>query len=353
LASGTDRPLTVVAIYYLGVKSFGRSAGTGGSISTSAAAYRSGERIRDERTDRVYDHSNRRDIEYKEVLLPSHFAGAGSQLDWARNRSQLWNAVERSEPRANARVAREYVLALPHELNATQRTVLARTFAQEIADRYHNAVDLAVHQPRTDPRNFHAHLLATTREITAAGLGPKTIAELNGSRRFELGLPRAMEEHSQIRERWATMTNEALREAGLEVRVSHIPDSQAILRPDAQVWLPRVAWEIERRGGHSALGDRAREDFVQRREQGLEQNARPTTPNTRANAPSGVRPSAEEIRVQSIENWRAYRAGLNSGATPELSSARTVAPGVWPRASDVERQIGSLRRELGRDDLEL
>ena len=34
------------------------------------AAYRAGERIRDERTGRVYDHTHRRDIEYKEILLP-------------------------------------------------------------------------------------------------------------------------------------------------------------------------------------------------------------------------------------------------------------------------------------------
>ncbi len=321
-----------MAIYYLGVKSFGRSAGTGGSISTSAAAYRSGERIRDERTDRIYDHSHRRDIEHKEILLPSHFDAADSRLDWARNRSQLWNTVERSEPRANARVAREYVLALPHELNPAQRTILARDFAQEIADRYHNAVDLAVHQPRTDPRNFHAHLLATTREVTAAGLGPKTTAELNGSQRFELGLPRAMQEHAQIRERWAAVTNEALRDAGLEVRVSHIPDSQTILRPDAQAWLPRVAWEIERRGGHSPLGDRAREEFAQRREA----------------AASDVRKSPEEIRRQAIEEWRAIR-----GASREASSARAAVSTVSLPTSDVDRQIGSLRRELGRDDFGL
>src|SRR5580658_4890360 len=169
-----------MAIYYLGVKSFGRSAGTGGSVSTSAAAYRAGEWIRDERTGRIYDHSQRRDVDYSAILLPSSLSGAGSPPEWATNRSQLWNAVERSETRANARVAREYVLALPHELNAERRIVLARTFAREISDRYHNAVDLAVHQPRSDPRNFHAHLLSTTREVTATGLGPKTIAELTG-----------------------------------------------------------------------------------------------------------------------------------------------------------------------------
>jgi hypothetical protein len=335
MVPGSDPSLTGVAIYYLGVKSFGRSAGNGGSISTSAAAYRSGERIRDERTDRVYDHSHRRDIEYKEVLLPSHLDGAGSQLDWARNRSQLWNAVERSEPRANARVAREYVLALPHELNSAQRTALARTFAQEISDRYRNAVDLAVHQPRTDPRNYHAHLLATTREVSAAGLGPKTIAELNGSQRFELGLPRAMQEHAQIRQRWAVMTNEALRDAGLEIRVSAIPDSEKILRPDAQPWLPRVAWEMERRGEHSVLGERAREQFAQRRDTAL----------------ADVRKTPEEIRRQAIEEWRAIRSELTRGVSGERYSAPAAAPAS--QTSDLDRQIGSLRRELGRDDFGL
>jgi hypothetical protein len=308
-----------MAIYYLGVKSFGRSAGTGGSVSTSAAAYRAGERIRDERTGRIYDHSQRRDIEHKEILLPSHF-DASAQPDWARDRSQLWNAVERSEPRPNARVAREYVLALPHELNAAQRTILARSFAQEISDRYRNAVDLAVHQPRTDPRNFHAHLLATTREVTPQGLGPKTIAELNGSQRFELGLPRAAQEHAQIRHRWAVMTNEALREAGLEVRVSHIPDQEAALGPQARPWLPRVAWEIERRGGHSVLGDRVREQFAQ----------------GQAATQAQVRKSPEEIRTQAVRDWRAMRATRDPS-----------------HGTDTERQVDSLRRELGRDDFGL
>lgn len=342
-----------MAIYYLGVKSFGRSAGSGGSVSTSAAAYRAGERIRDERTGRIYDHSERRDIEYTEILLPSHLSDAGAKLDWARNRSQLWNAVERSEPRPNARVAREYVLALPHELNAEQRTGLARRFAQEVSDRYHNAVDLAVHQPRTDPRNFHAHLLTTTRELSTFGLGPKTIAELSGSQRFELGLPRAMQEHGQIRERWANMTNEALREAGLDVHVSHLPDSQALLQPAARPWLPRVAWEIERRGGHSPLGDLAREQFALRRDAAAQRQATSTVPSATPDAIASVRKSAEEIRNQAIEEWRAIRAQVHRGASAEQRAALTIAPSRSSWSNDNERQIDSLRRELGRDDFGL
>jgi hypothetical protein len=332
-----------MAIYYLGVKSFGRSAGAGGSVSTSAAAYRSGERIRDERTDRVYDHTNRRDVLHKEILLPSHLHGAGAQLDWARDRSQLWNAAERAEPRPNARVAREYVLALPHELNADQRTALARGFAQELADRYNNAVDLAIHQPRTDPRNFHAHLLSTTREVRAAGLGPKTIAELSGSQRFELGLPRAMQEHAQIREEWAYMANGALQAAGLEVRISHVPDQEAVLRPGAQAWLPRIAWEMERRGENSVLGERARAQFAQRREAALE----------RMVATSTTRMNAEEVRNQAIERWRAMRAEMARGGLARTPTTELAVPTAASRDRDVERQAGSLRRELGRDDFSL
>jgi MobA/MobL family len=333
-----------MAIYYLGVKSFGRSAGTGGSVSTSAAAYRSGERIRDERTGRVYDHTHRRDIEYKEILVPADVRNSDLRLQWARDRSQLWNTAERSEPRATARVAREYVVALPHELNAQQRLVLARTFAQELSDRYHNVVDLAIHRPRTDPRNFHAHLLSTTREVAASGLGPKTIAELSGSQRFELGLPSAMQEHAQLREHWASMTNGALHEAGLDLRISHIPDSGAIRQPGAKAWLPRVAWEVERRGGHSPVGDRVRAQFEQRREALLAAVPEPQ---------SGLRKTPEELRSQAIADWRAIRAesrqegSAPTGRAPVASSLNVFQQG------ESERQINSLRRELGRDDLGL
>src|SRR5579863_6478066 len=77
----------------------------------------------------------------------------------------------------NARVAREYLVALPAELSPPQRLSLVRSFSRELTDRYGFAVDFAIHAPRdfpgSDPRNYHAHLLATTRDITREGLGAK------------------------------------------------------------------------------------------------------------------------------------------------------------------------------------
>src|SRR5277367_4827187 len=165
-----------MAVYFLHLKTFGRSDG---SSAPSAAAYRAGERIRDERTGRTYDHSDRQDVLHKEIVLPSRFADA--DVEWARERASLWNTAENAETRKNARVAREYLVALPAELAHGQRLDLVRGFSQELADRYRFAVDFTIHAPRdfpgSDPRNFHAHLLATTREATIAGLGAKTTLE--------------------------------------------------------------------------------------------------------------------------------------------------------------------------------
>src|SRR5258708_15398808 len=78
----------------------------------------------------------------------------------------------------NARVAREYLVALPVELSPPQRLGLVRGVSQELSDRYGFAVDFAIHAPRdfpgSDPRNFHAHLLAPTREVTMDRLGAQT-----------------------------------------------------------------------------------------------------------------------------------------------------------------------------------
>src|ERR1700737_1774462 len=193
------------------MKTFGRA---GGSSAVSAAAYRAGERIRDERTGKPYDHSERQDVMHKEIVLPSRFTD--DDMAWARDRASLWNAAEGAETRKNARVAREYLVALPVELSPPRRRGLVREFSQELSDRYGFAVDFAIHAPRdfpgSDPRNFHAHLLATTREVSIAGLAAKTTLELPDSKRRMLGLGPAINELLHVRERWAAVTNEALRD---------------------------------------------------------------------------------------------------------------------------------------------
>ena len=252
-----------MAVYFLNLKTFGRSTG---SSAVNAAAYRAGERIRDERTGRTYDHSERRDVLHKEILLPAHLADA--DMGWAMERAQLWNEAERAEVRKNARVAREYLVALPVELNHDQRLALARGFSRELVDRYGFALDLAVHAPRdypgSDPRNFHAHLLATTRTPTAQGLAAKTTLELGDSKRGELGLPPVIRELLFVRQRWADVTNEALREAHVAARIDHRSLAAQGIDREPYPHIPRAAFEMERHGFRSAHADKLREQYAER-----------------------------------------------------------------------------------------
>ncbi len=284
-----------MAIYFLGMKTFGRARGKNGSRATSGAAYRSGERIRDERTGAVYDHRGRLDVVHKEIVLPARLAAAGAALDWARNRSALWNAAEAAERAKNARVAREFTVALPHELTAERRAALARQFAQEISDRYGSAVDLAIHAPRGDPRNFHAHLFTTTREVTPEGLGPKTTLELSGTERHRRGLPRWAEELASLRERWATLANETLKEAHIEARLEPLSRAEAMRRASTPR-LPHAAYHIEQRGGHSFVAERIREKH---RVASLQQGPTRTGGTL-----------AERIRTRTRAAWAALRSRL-------------------------------------------
>jgi ATP-dependent exoDNAse (exonuclease V) alpha subunit len=307
-----------VAVYFLNLKTFGRSDG---SSAPSAAAYRAGERIRDERTGRIYDHSDRQDVLHKEIVLPSRFADA--DVEWARERASLWNTAENAETRKNARVAREYLVALPAELAPGQRLDLVRGFSQELADRYRFAVDFTIHAPRdfpgSDPRNFHAHLLATTREVSIAGLAAKTTLELNDSKRRTLGLEPVINELLHVRERWATVTNEALSNAQVAARVDHRTlEAQGIDR-EPRPQIPRTAFEMERHGYRSVVAERMRQDYEARVQLRLERaGARyPTDRTAEPSAQQGTKsPTLEEIRRRAREDWLRLRQESAEGSLP-------------------------------------
>src|SRR6185437_12477366 len=175
-----------MAVYFL--RSQHVSRGTG-ARATRAAAYRAGERIRDERTGEVYDYSRRHDVAYKEIIVPADMADQ-PEMAWALDRSALWNAAEEAGKQRNSRLAREWLVLLPPELSSEQRSGLARRFAVELAEHYRCAVDLAIHRPKqgADPRHNHAHLLMTTRELTPQGLGKRLSLELSGRPRCQAGL---------------------------------------------------------------------------------------------------------------------------------------------------------------------
>jgi ATP-dependent exoDNAse (exonuclease V) alpha subunit len=219
----------------------------------------------------VFDYTRKRGVEHSEIVLPTE--ATRRDINWARDREALWNEAERAENRSNSRVAREYEVALPHELTRGQRLELVRGFAVEIADRHSVAVDFAIHAPHRsgDERNHHAHVLATTRVIEPGGLGEKATIEWSDTNRRKAELEPARKEIESIRARWAELTNEKLLEHGHQIRIDHRSlDAQGIQREPTVHWGPAVSG-MERRGIETEVGKRLGLEAASRRlEQAVE-----------------------------------------------------------------------------------
>jgi ATP-dependent exoDNAse (exonuclease V) alpha subunit len=343
-----------MAIYFLNLKSFGRS---GGSSAVSAAAYRSGERIHDERTGKTYDHADRQDVMHKEIVLPSEFADA--EMGWARDRSSLWNAAESAETRKNARVAREYLVALPVELSPEQRLKLVRGFSQELSDRYGFALDFTIHAPRdfpdSDPRNFHAHLLATTREVTPNGLGAKTTLEMHDRQRYVRGLGSSIKELVHVRERWAEVTNEALREAHVDARIDHRTLAAQGIDREPRPHIPKAAFEMERHGYRNELAERLREEYRARVEARLDKSA--TREGVAAAQATAREVASKDLADNQPAAQEAATAQVNLGngtARPQsLEDIRREARENWLRMRQSQgygQRSATAKTDHGRDD---
>ena len=313
-----------MAIFFLQITSVQRSAGR---RATASAAYRAGERIRDERSGEVHNHTRRRDVLHTEIFLPAQFEG--QPVGWARQRERLWNSAEHAEKRHNGRVAREYQVTLPAELSAAQRVALARHFARDISERYRVAVDLAVHEPRPggDARHFHAHLLTTTREITPTGLGAKAGLDMHAVERRRRGLPDHSREFVNVRERWATLANEALRAANLSERIDHRSLAAQGIDREPLPRIPLMQLKMEQRGLRSEVAERLRADYRERVQRRLERSAgaaarAPAPARERELAPpAAANADIDEVRRRAREAWLALRSQQLAGGAPAREAA--------------------------------
>ncbi len=204
-----------MAIYHLSTKPVSRSSGRS---AVASAAYRCAVLLVNQRDGLVHDFTRKEGVEHNEIVLPQ-----GVSADWALDRSKLWNAAEFAEKRKDARVAREFEIALPHELSPEGRLKAARAFAQDLANRYGAAVDFAIHSPSEhgDIRNYHTHVLMTTRQVGKAGLGEKTCLEHKNARLLANGMATTDIQLRDLRQSWEGIANRQLQREGLDVRIDH------------------------------------------------------------------------------------------------------------------------------------
>ena len=239
-----------MAIFIASTKSISRGSG---QSAVASASYRAGVELEDKRYGKTHDYSKRSGVMSADIILPSALAAAGADI----SRADLWNKAESAEKRKDARVAREWLVNLPHELSEQDRKTLAHKFAQTLADRYGTIADCAIHKPTqreidrgADPRNFHAHILFTTRcaEIDDNNqiiLTDKASIELSDTKRHQLGMERVNVEIKEVRQLWEQIANEKLAEHDHELIDSRSYAEQGIdITP--QLKMGSVATKLER-----------------------------------------------------------------------------------------------------------
>ena len=81
----------------------------------------------------------------------------------------MWNAVEESEKTKDSRLAREFVVALPIELNKSEWQKLLTEFIQEQFVSDGMCADVSIHDPHPPGHNPHAHIMLTVRPLDEQG----------------------------------------------------------------------------------------------------------------------------------------------------------------------------------------
>jgi ATP-dependent exoDNAse (exonuclease V) alpha subunit len=122
--------------YHLSLKIISRAKGRS---AVAAAAYRAGEKIKNERDGITHNYTNKGGVLHTEILLPDHVP-----REYA-DRAVLWNAVEKIERYKTAQLSREVEFSLPRELTMEQNILLAHKFVKGTFVEQGMCADVCVH----------------------------------------------------------------------------------------------------------------------------------------------------------------------------------------------------------------
>lgn len=258
-----------MTMVHIATKAISRKAG---QSAVASAAYRAGDVLDDAKYGKTHDYSKKSGVMSSDIVLPFSLKALGVSVD----RETLWNTAEAAETRSDSRVAREWLINLPHELSEEERHSLAINFAQKLCDDMDVIADVCIHRPvmklpfdpnvppsskylregeeNPDPRNFHAHILVTTRaplvganKTLAFDPKLKTPFEWSNKKRKAHDLPSSMQEIKRIREMWVDTANKVLAEYHLPLMDARSYKDQGLdQQPTIKMGVEATA--MERRG---------------------------------------------------------------------------------------------------------
>lgn len=252
-----------MAIYHFSTKPVSRKH----KSSVAVSAYINAEKYTDERTGRTFDYSNK-----KGVLVSACYA-----LDENNNRirlknTELWNASEQAEAKNkrqdSARTAREYIVAIPHELMEKDKKEGVKcivNFCDKLAKKYNVAVEFALHDQDYDSdgvgnKNYHFHLITTTRAVTFDDqnnivFGKKAAFEMSDSDLKKMGEKRTKDQLIDIRKLWADVANKYLEKHNFDERIDHRSLKEQGLDRKPKIRLSMADSEKEKNGERTKAGD--------------------------------------------------------------------------------------------------
>jgi hypothetical protein len=170
----------------------------------AASAYRSGSKLHDEQTGRAHDYSQRTKGVVETVILTPKNAPP-----WTHDPSLLWNKVEAGEKRKDAQLAREFILAVPPELNDKEQFQLAVDWVKKDLVSQGMIAEVSLHHPKSGT-NPHVHVMCTLRKLDGDEFAEKKSREWNENAIL-----------CEWRESWCKAENAALEKAGRPERVDH------------------------------------------------------------------------------------------------------------------------------------
>ena len=134
-----------------------------GRSAVAASAYMSCSSMTNEYDGVYHDYTRKKGLMWERVFLPEN-----APVEW-QDRAILWNAVEDAEKSKDSRLAREFVVALPRELNQDQQIALVTEYIQQqfVADGM--CADVGIHDPDPPGHNPHAHILLIIRPLDEQG----------------------------------------------------------------------------------------------------------------------------------------------------------------------------------------
>jgi len=207
-----------VAIGFARVERVSRSSGKNACCK---GAYNARTIVKDDKTNIIYNFIKKGGNVYHEILLPE---GVDQKF---KNLPELMNAIEHIERKDNSQLLKEYVLALPDEDNVSlemKKEMIYEFIHKNEWVKEGLAVQIDIHAPHDEEKNWHAHLLVTTRRFTKDGarLGAKARDLEPQVRGGRANTYVKSNDEINIGKLWSEIQNNVFKSHGLENRVDSI-----------------------------------------------------------------------------------------------------------------------------------